>query len=56
MKLLLDFLGVDNPRRRYDNSSLLSSVVFFVSESMNKKTTGTKIKSNELFRFNDTYF
>ena len=30
-EIITGFLGVDNPRRRYDNSSLLSSVVFFAS-------------------------
>lgn len=36
-EIITGFLGVDNSRRRCDNSSLLSSVVFFVSESMNRK-------------------
>lgn len=44
-EIITGFLGVDNPRRRYDNSSLLSSVVFFVSESMNRKQQEQKLKA-----------
>ena len=43
--IITGFLGVDNPRRRCDNSSLLSSVVFFVSESMNRKQQEQKLKT-----------
>lgn len=44
-EIITGFLGVDNPRRRCDNSSLLSSVVFFVSESMNRKQQEQKLKT-----------
>lgn len=44
-EIITGFLGVDNPRRRCDNSSLLSSVVFFVSESMNRKQQEQKLKA-----------
>jgi len=43
--IITGFLGVDNPRRRYDDLSLLSSVVFFVSESMNRKQQEQKLKA-----------
>lgn len=39
------FLGVDNPRRRYENLSLLSSVVFFIGDSMRRKEQEEKLKA-----------
>ena len=38
------YLGVDNPKRRYENLSLLSSVVFFISDSMQKKRQEQRLK------------
>lgn len=38
------YLGVDNPKRRYENLSLLSSVVFFISDSMQKKQQEQRLK------------
>ena len=45
-EIITGFLGVDNPRRRYDNSSLIIlRFVFFVSESMNRKQQEQKLKA-----------
>jgi len=37
--VITGFMGVDNPRKNYDDLSLMSSVQFFLTEALNRKDT-----------------